>query len=179
MRVANSLKHLSLSHIWWRSSVETCGGSDQQVWGCSQPDSKTQADMLPLASATLQPQAWLFPGRPRFLNRSPIDPNVWIPGLRRILLIRPKTFCTMVAAKRRRGGVVGNGAPSGSSAASSSSSSTAVQSPSAAAITCSMPSCMKEMLQTKLFSISVASQRHQTAIQSYLYDQGESNTAVK
>lgn len=44
MRVANSLKHLSLSHIWWRSSVETCGGRDQQVWGCSQPDSKTQAD---------------------------------------------------------------------------------------------------------------------------------------
>lgn len=83
-----------------------CGGSDQQVWGCIQPDSKTQADMLPLASATLQPQAWLFPGRLRFLNRSPIDPNVWIPGLRRILLIRPKTFCTMVAAKRRQGGVV-------------------------------------------------------------------------
>lgn len=173
MRVANSFKHLSLSYIWWRSRMETCGGSDQQVRGCSQPDSKTQADMLPLASATLQPQAWLFPGRPRFLNRSPIDPNVWIPGLRRILLIRAKT------AKRRRGGVVGKGAPSGPSAASSSSSSTAVWSPSAAAITWSMPSWMKEMRQTKLFTISVASQRHQTAIQSYLYDQGESNTAVK
>lgn len=33
--------------------------------------------------------------------------------------------------------------------------------------------------QTMLFTISVASQRHQTAIQSYLYGQGEANTAVK
>lgn len=27
MRVSNLLKHLSLFHVWWRSSVETCGGT--------------------------------------------------------------------------------------------------------------------------------------------------------
>lgn len=100
---------------------------NQQAWArlssrdCRQPESKTHADMLLLASATLQPQVWLFPG-----HSSSIDPNVWIPGWRRISLI-----CWRLSARWLRqseDGVLEKGAQSGpSTASSSSSSSTAVR----------------------------------------------------
>lgn len=114
----------------------------------------------------------------QFLSRSLIDPDVRIPGLSRISLIcwrLSARWLRQVKAER----VLEKGAQSRPTTSSSSSSSpTAVQTPSATAITCSMPS-YKNPPQTILFTISVASQRHQMAIQSYLYVQGEANTAVK
>lgn len=101
---------------------------------------------------------------PQVLNRTLIDPNGQIPGLTRISLI---CFLHDGCGKVKAGRVSEKGTQSGpltasaSASSSSSSSSTAVQTPSA--ITCSMPS-YKNPAQTMLCTISVASQRHQTAI---------------
>lgn len=89
---------------------EQCGDvwrDDQQVWArpggrdCRQPESKTHADMLLLASATLQPQVWLFLGR-----GSSINPNIRILGWRRrISLIRWRVSAQWLRQSEGREGI--------------------------------------------------------------------------